>query len=440
MILLTQPTQRHTSAISAHARLAVARRSWLAIATALTLVACRSDVASTPPVASGAAAPPSRNALLREAIDAVQTAQREANAQQHQRADRLADELIDRFGPDSATLTLRATARAGLHRFAEALAATDAAIALNPYDPAPYAVRTDALVELGEYERAVDTAQTLLKLKPTHAAYARAAYLRVLYGDPAGGLRLMRLAVDATPANAAGERAWHLSQLARDALAAGETATAERAFAEALSLFPGDRRALEGLAALAAARGDTDRAVALYEQSIARGPAADAHAALADIYLSEGRPADAAPHLAAAERAERAELEGPGMPERRHLVLLWADHGLNRVEALRLAEADARQRRDLFTDDTLAWALYQNGRIGAARALSTRALRLGTRDPLLRYHAGVIAAAAGDRDEAAHHLKIALVGAAVLGPRRSAEARQWLERRQLPAVERVMHQ
>ncbi len=411
----------------------------LPVAAMLTLMGCRSDVAPAPTSPATAPPPPSRNALLREAIDAVQSAQRDGDVEQHQRADRLADALIDRFGADSAALTLRATARAGLHRFAEALAATDAAIALNPYDPAPYAVRVDALVELGDYERAVDTAQALLKMKPSHAAYARAAYLRLLYGDPSGAVRLMRLAVDATPANATNERAWYLGQLGRDALAVGDSATAQRAFTEVLALFPDDASAREGLAALAAARGDTPRAVTLYQQVIAEGPAPDAHAALADIYLSEGRAADAAPHLAAAERAERAELEGPGTPERRHLVLLWADHGLNPAETLRMAETDADERDDLFTDDTLAWALYQNGRIDEARAHSARALRLGTRDPLLRYHAGVIAAAAGADEEAAHHLEIALVGAAVLGPRRSAEARRWLERAQLPAVDQVTY-
>src|SRR5262245_59264766 len=56
----------------------------LPVAAMLTLMACRSDVSTGPTSPASAPAPRSRNALLREAIDALQIAQREANAQQHQ--------------------------------------------------------------------------------------------------------------------------------------------------------------------------------------------------------------------------------------------------------------------------------------------------------------------------------------------------------------------
>ena len=44
--------------------------------------------------------------------------------------------------------------------------------------------------------------------------------------------------------------------------------------------------------------------------------------------------------------------------------------------------------------DALAWALHRLGRDDEAKRSSDEALRLGSRDPLLRYHAGAIAAAA----------------------------------------------
>ncbi len=364
--------------------------------------------------------------LLRQAIDALHSAQRDGDVDQHARADRIATELIDRFGADATALTLRAAARAGEHRFDEALESADAAITLNPHDPAPYGVLIDALVELGDYERAVDTVQYLLELKPSHTAYARAAYLRRLYGDQAGGLRLMRLAVDASPPNAA-DRAWHLTHLGQDALAAGADAAAERAFREALALRPHDGRSLEGLAALAAARGDINRAIALYDGVIANGLAPDAHAALMDIYTVLGRDDDAGTQFAAAVRTARLLSEAPGRPEERQLALLYADRGVDLDEALRLAERAWARRDDIYTSDTLAWALYRNGRVAEAREAARRALRLGTRDPLLLYHIGVIAAAAGDRDDAARWLAAALAGPAALGPRRVREARAALD-------------
>lgn len=407
-----------------------ARRSLVfGLAVAFTLAGCARDGGSSRTVVA-AASPPTpapRNVLLRQAIDALQAAQRDGDVDQHVRADRIATELIERFGADATTLTLRAAARAGEHRFDEATESADAAITLNPDDPAPYGVLIDALVELGDYERAVDTTQYLLQLRPTHMAYARAAYLRRLYGDQAGGLRLMQLAADASPPNAPADRAWHLLHLGQDALAAGANETAERAFHEALALRPNDARALQGLAALAAARGDTNRAIALYDGVTASGLAPDAHAALIDIYTVLGRDEEAAQQFAAATRAARLLLEGPGRPEERQLALLEADRGVDLDEALRLAERAWTRRDDIYTSDTLAWALYRNGRIAEACEAARRALRLGTRDPLLLYHSGVIAVAAGDRDDAARWLTAALAGPAALGPRRVRDARTALD-------------
>ena len=371
----------------------------ITLCAVLAVSACRHEAtmsATAPP----AAAPIARAILLRQAVDALKTAQRDGDVALHVRADRLSTELIERDGPDAVTLTLRAAARAGQHRFDEAVTWADQAIALNPNDAAPYGVLIDALVEIGEYERAVDTAQYLLELKPTYMAYARAAYLRALYGDQAGGLRMMHLAIEACPSNAPAEHAWLLTHLGQDALAAGEQDTAARAFAEALALRPGDGRALQGLAALAAARGAPDQAIALYQRATASGLSADAHAALANLYAQQGRADEAARERDAAEQAARLTLESPGRPEVRQLALLYADRGAHLDEALHLAEQAAAWRDDIYTNDTLAWVLYRSGRVAEARDASQRALRLGSRDPLLLHHAAVIAAAAGDHAEA----------------------------------------
>ncbi len=394
------------------------RRRWI-LSIVVSLAACQ----SAPP--EPAALPPSRAALEREAVVALRTAQRDGDLDQHRRAEGLAGEIIDRFGADERALTLRAAARAGLHRFDAAVADADAAIALAPHAADPYGVLADALIELGDYERALQTVQYLLEIKPSHAAYARAAYLRALFGDQAGGLRLMQLAVDAAPTNAPAERAWHLVHLGRDALAAGDEAVAERAFRAALATRPDSRAARAGLAALRAGRGDHDGAIAAYEALLAEAPSPDTHAALVDLLVATGRNDEAARHLAAAERLERAEL-ATGTNEHRHLALLLADHGTRLDEAIQLAARDAAARDDIYSADTLAWTLFRAGRLDEARAAAARALRLGTRDPLLQYHAGTIAAAAGDAAEAARLLSAAIARPAVLGPRRVSAARQAL--------------
>jgi tetratricopeptide (TPR) repeat protein len=91
-----------------------------------------------------------------------------------------------------------------------------------------------------------------------------------------------------------------------------------------------------------------------------------------------------------------------------HLVAYWTDHDKNLDEALALARQERERRRDIYTCDTLAWALYKKGLYAEAKAASDEALRLGTRDPRLLYHAGMIAHALGDRGGGAKHLRQAL--------------------------------
>jgi len=56
----------------------------------------------------------------------------------------------------------------------------------------------------------------------------------------------------------------------------------------------------------------------------------------------------------------------------------------------------------------LAWALYKNGKLTEAANASEKAMRFGTRDSLLLFHAGMIAEGLGKREKALSELKEAL--------------------------------
>ena len=103
------------------------------------------------------------------------------------------------------------------------------------------------------------------------------------------------------------------------------------------------------------------------------------------------------------EKADREPLVGS-----RDLVLYYCDHGKRPARALELAEAEARSRKDVYTCDALAWALFRNGKVLEAERAVADALRLGTKDVLLLYHAGVIARAAGKTEAARDLLRRAL--------------------------------
>jgi tetratricopeptide (TPR) repeat protein len=114
--------------------------------------------------------------------------------------------------------------------------------------------------------------------------------------------------------------------------------------------------------------------------------------------------------LRAAGRIEEADSmvaqlrQRGALEDRRTFALYLATTGQDVDTAVRLAEEELAERQDVFTLDTLAWALYAAKRCQEALAFSRRALAAGTQEVRLFYHAGVIAAAAGQHDEATRWL------------------------------------
>ena len=89
------------------------------------------------------------------------------------------------------------------------------------------------------------------------------------------------------------------------------------------------------------------------------------------------------------------------------LALFNANHG-DKALAEQQARVVFERRPTIYAADTLAWALYQNGKYAQAQTTMQQALRLGTRDAMLYFHAGMIAAALGDKAAAQEHLQAAL--------------------------------
>jgi tetratricopeptide (TPR) repeat protein len=65
-------------------------------------------------------------------------------------------------------------------------------------------------------------------------------------------------------------------------------------------------------------------------------------------------------------------------------------------------------RHDIYTWDTLAWALFRNNRQDEAAAAIKEALGLGTKDALLLFHAGMIYERIGDNEKAVDYLDRAI--------------------------------
>jgi tetratricopeptide (TPR) repeat protein len=325
------------------------------------------------------------------------------------RAERALRASLERKPDQAGVWRHLAYVRYMLHDFEQAAAHARRAIALDGTDSHAHGVLGDALLEVGRHEEAEPVYRRMMALGPDLYAHARLAGLKSLRGDTAGAIAALERAIaDGRAAGAPGESvAWTLWQLGMEHAAIGRLSAADTAFAEALRVHPGYHRALAGLAHVRAAQGRHDEAVTLYTRALSVVPLPEYAAALGDVYTRLDRPADARRQYDLVEYIGRLNAVNQVLYSR-ELAYFYADHDVKLDVALALAQAEARVRQDVHAHDVLAWALHKNGRVGEARTAIARALRLGTVDARLFFHAGLIFQAAGDREQARRYLARAL--------------------------------
>ena len=271
------------------------------------------------------------------------------------------------------------------HRFAEALETARHMQTFRNDDHDVWGQITDALVELGDYPGAVKAAQTMVDLRPDSSSYARVSYLRSLHGDTNGAIEAMIAAAKAANPNDPEGVAWCRVQLGNELMNEGKLEAAEREVDAALRIFSNHSLALQSKARVRIAAGDLQAAVAIYERE---NNSADAAQALGDLFTRLGKTEDA---KAAYEKFETLERENAAIERSwRHLVNFWLDHDQNLAESLKLASIEYNSRKDIFTCDSLAWALFKNGRVTEAKNLIKEALRTGTKDQRINDHATII--------------------------------------------------
>src|SRR4028119_1251003 len=145
----------------------------------------------------------------------------------------------------------------------------------------------------------------MLDVRPYTASYARASYLRSLYGDTEGAIEAMRLAVQSANPGDPEAVAWCRVHLGDELMNAGKRAEAEREYEHALFLFPDYHLALAAKARARLAVNDTNGAVEVYQRAQARVPSPETAMALGDLYTKLGRADDARKQFELVEFVER---------------------------------------------------------------------------------------------------------------------------------------
>ena len=342
------------------------------------------------------------------------------------RAEALLERALARNPRDAPALVELGTLAAARHDFREALRLARRARRLAPASLAAYPLLVDALVELGRYRAAEQALQAFVDRRPGLPAYARVSYLRELHGDLDGAAGAMARAVAAGGGTA--ENLAAVQVLLGDLeLARGRRTAAASAYAAALTAMPGSVPAQAGRARLAAARGTLRAATAAMRRVVARLPLPEHVIALGELELAAGRRA-AARHTFALVAVERTLLARAGVDTDVELALFEADHGTPR-RGLALARSAWVAAPSIRSADAVGWALTRAGRPRAGVAWARRALRLGSRDPGLRFHAGMTALAAGRPAEGRRHLRLALRHGLAVRPWQAQRARRALERR-----------
>jgi tetratricopeptide (TPR) repeat protein len=267
----------------------------------------------------------------------------------------------------------------------------------------------DSYLSLGKYQEAEAIYNELGDANITPPILARLANLAELQGNSDKALRLIRRAGgDALRSSGTKEHAaWYLLRVGDIYYNRGEIKNAGEFYKASLRVFDYYYLAYAGLGKVRAAQGKYDEAIEYYEQAVNIVPQPEFLAALGDLYIVSGQPAQAKIQYDTVEYIGKLAALNEQVYNRQ-LANFYSDHDLKLDAALDLALAELRVRQDIYGYDAAAWAYYKNGKFNEAQEMMNHAMALATRDARLYYHAGMIAYALHNDQQARHYLEQAL--------------------------------
>ncbi len=287
-------------------------------------------------------------------------------------------------------LELRSLVLMNNHQFESARSLAEQILVRAPESVIANGTLSDALLELGRYPEAARAVQAQMNAHPGMAASARASHLNWLKGDTRSAELFIRDALMERNAADPEAAAWAFVEAGMIYWQKGDYSGSDALFSEALKWLPDYPAALAGRGRVALAKGDAAMAITNLTIAQRKHPLVETAWLLGDAYALAGDNAQA---KSAYDDAERQGRRG----DKFTLALFFASKNRNADEAVRLLDEERKSRGGIFVDDAYAWALYRSGRIAEAQRMSAQALRLGTQDARLLFHAGAIELANGER-------------------------------------------
>lgn len=313
-------------------------------------------------------------------------------------------------GNTSAQMTL-ASAELSYHDFTGALTHEREAVAGEPFNMNARAQIASLLMERGQYAEAKRTLDSIPAGPSENPSVdsVRARYLE-LTGKLAQARELIATAsrsIDSGADNPAYDRSWYHLRAGQLAFEAGDYAAAETEYASSLATYPHNAVALMWQARLYRAQKRWPEALAAATQSADLYPLPQTLGYRADAQRALGRASEAAQTDALI--ATEAKLFNVQGVNDRLLANYYAQRHIHLDDALRAARADYAKRGDeIYADDTMASVLEARGAWAASYRYAERAVRLGTKDSQVQYHAAIAALHVGRIGEARRRLRAAL--------------------------------
>lgn len=352
--------------------------------------------------------PGSALALAQLAALNVQKARETGSEAYYPVAESLARRSLElRIHRNAKTYVVLASTLLAQHRFSEARVAAAAAHELEPDVPQYRALLAEIDMELGDYGAAAQGFTGLGRYRAHLSIGPRLARWEEVNGHVSSAREILET-VTAEAQNRPDlpreQMAWFHFRLGDHYRRHGSPRRAGRAYRQALETNPGDYRAHKALAELELANGRTRAAQVHARAAVGRSRTPETLLTLATVLRHSGDTAAA--RSIEAEVAETIGPEGGSFERAWHAYRLeWSAPSAGLTELL---ERESRERGDVQGYDLLAWAYYKSARLPEARAAISSALRSGTSDAAVWYHAGVIFHASGEPSRARAYMREAL--------------------------------
>ena len=341
------------------------------------------------------------------------------------------NKVLEKDAVNFEALTFKATIFLSQHHFAEGLKLASQIQKTYSYNAFIYGILTDANVELGNYKAALDDADKMVSIRPDIRSYSRISYLREIYGDIPGAIEAMKLAVDAgAPGSESTE--WARVQLGKLYEQSGEMKYAEMHYTISLENRPGYPYALAGLARVAVAAKDYQKAISYYQRADSSSNDYSFREALVELYQLTGNETRSAfianGIIEEMEKAAKSMAKGDSSGHYADKEMAYAYVDINNYDkALEHALLEYNRRpNNIDANETVAWVYYKKKEYTKATTFIKAALQTGCRNPVLLCRAGLIYSKAGDLAKSKNYLQLALKDQANISPLLKTEAEQTL--------------